>query len=455
MADTNLTPGQIALQFKDALEATGIYKVESDGRVRMTSDRGGGYTPPWVWAGSLPIEQFDETGRLNPVGLALRTPASDPSSAWHSMYQSGGLIHGRSEWDSSSGEYSQPINWGNIMALAVGGGIAAGFVIPAAAAASAGSGAGAGAGAGAGTLASSTIAPTLGTLPAVAASGAVPAALGTGTAIGAGTATGGTLASLAGTAAPAASAAGPGAAAASGPLASGLTGATTTAAVPASLAATGGTTAAAGGSMAGGSIWGTLIDAGIQQAGNYAASRQQANASDRSTDAQARANEAALAFLREQYANRQQQLAPYIQAGQQSLQGLSRFMGLPGNPTPATPTRPAPTLVTAGGAPGNPALANLVGYDAMGRPIGDANPAPQEPSGGSTGGLPGLSNLNTLPGLGWTAGIPGSPLGRPAQAQGGGGQSSYVTMRAPDGSQRQVPADQVPKLEAQGVQRVS
>ncbi len=242
--------------------------------------------------------------------------------------------------------------------------------------------------------------------------------------------------------------------AASGPLAAGLTGATTTAAVPASLAATGGTAAAAGGGMTG-SIWGTLIDAGIQQAGNYAASRQQANASERSTDAQAKANAEALAFLKQQYADRQQQLAPYIQAGQQSLQGLSRFMGLPGNPTPATPTRPAPTTVQPGGAPGNPALANLQGYDAMGRPIGDANPAPQEPSGGSQGGLPGLSNLNTLPGLGWTAGIPGSPLGRPAQAQGGGGQSSYVTIKDPKtGETQQRPANELQHWLSVGGQQV-
>jgi hypothetical protein len=258
---------------------------------------------------------------------------------------------------------------------------------------------------------------------------------------------------------------------ASGPMAGGLTGATTTAAVPASLAATGGgTAAAAGGGMSlGGFGWGDLINAGIQQAGNYYATRQQANASEHATDAQAKANAEALAFLKQQYADRQNQLAPYIQAGQQSLQGLSRFMGLPGTPTPATPTRPAPTYVQPGGAPGNPALANLVGYDALGRPIGEPNAMPAQPTG-STGGLPGLGNLNSLPGLGWTAGIPGSPLGRPASsvaaapspgqpntpspmpAAGGGGM---VTMAGPDGSQRSVPADQVPGLEAKGARRVS
>jgi hypothetical protein len=201
--------------------------------------------------------------------------------------------------------------------------------------------------------------------------------------------------------------------------------------------------------------WGGLVNAGLQTAAQYYNTRQQADASERATDAQAKANAEALAFLKQQYQDRQQQLAPYIQAGQQSLQGLSRFMGLPGTPAAATPTRPTPTTVQPGGAPGNPALANLTGYDALGRPIGDANPSPQEPTG-STGGLPGLSNLNSLPGLGWTANIPGAPLGRPVAPQTtGGGSSSFVTIKDPKtGETQQRPANELQHWISVGGQQV-
>lgn len=113
-----------------------------------------------------------------------------PGGVTNTATPSGGLIHQRGEWNSETGQFDQGIDWGNIMALGVGGAIAAPFVAGALAGAGGGAASGAGAsGAGAaaggaaagGTLASSTIAPLMGTLPAATAgSGAVTAATAAG-----------------------------------------------------------------------------------------------------------------------------------------------------------------------------------------------------------------------------------------------------------------------------------
>jgi hypothetical protein len=52
---------------------------------------GGGMFPPWVWSQSL-------------VGAptSWKIPGSDPSSAWHGMYQSGGPFTNHSQWDSNN-----------------------------------------------------------------------------------------------------------------------------------------------------------------------------------------------------------------------------------------------------------------------------------------------------------------------------------------------------------------
>src|SRR3990167_6488624 len=43
----------------------------------------------------------------------------------------GGFFHGGGEWNTETGEWDQPFNWGNLMSLGVGGAIAAPVVGPA------------------------------------------------------------------------------------------------------------------------------------------------------------------------------------------------------------------------------------------------------------------------------------------------------------------------------------
>src|SRR6185295_2815427 len=99
------------------------------------------------------------------------------------------------------------------------------------------------------------------------------------------------------------------------------------------------------------SIIAAAIIAGASTTATVYAAKKQGEAQEKATDAQTEAGHEALDFQKDQLRKREEQLAPYIQAGQQSLQGLSRFMGLPGPTTPTAPTRPTPTLVQPGGGP--------------------------------------------------------------------------------------------------------
>lgn len=141
-----------------------------------------------------------------------------PDSPVVTNSQSGGIFHTTGTWNPDSGQFDSGLDWGNILTLVVAGVMTAGVAsammasagVPAAtadaavsAATTTGSveagtavlgGAGAASGTG-GALAASTIAPTLGTLPGVAASGtigalesagAATAAAGAGAGVGAG-----------------------------------------------------------------------------------------------------------------------------------------------------------------------------------------------------------------------------------------------------------------------------
>jgi hypothetical protein len=121
----SLDPRQLALQYKDDLNATGAFVVQPDGQVKMSADRGGGFAPPWTWAGAIPPASGND-----PTSLALRvklsTPASDPSSPWHDMYQGGGPFTKRSSWDSEKGTYEGGIDWPTLLGtIGVGGMFAA------------------------------------------------------------------------------------------------------------------------------------------------------------------------------------------------------------------------------------------------------------------------------------------------------------------------------------------
>jgi hypothetical protein len=149
-----MNPNQLALQNKQALEATGAFVVQPDGSVKMSADRGGGFAPPWVWAGAIPQASGNDP-QSQALRIQLSTPASDPNSPWHAMYQSGGPFSKQSQWDTSNGTYEGGTDWGTLLGTI---GVGSLFAAPALAGlfggGSAAGGATASAGAGAGPAAS-------------------------------------------------------------------------------------------------------------------------------------------------------------------------------------------------------------------------------------------------------------------------------------------------------------
>jgi hypothetical protein len=109
-----MNPNQLALQYKSALEATGAFVVQPDGSVKMSADRGGGFAPPWVWAGAIPPASGDDPDS-QALRIKLSTPASDPSSPWNAMYQGGGPFTKHSAWDSQNGTYEGGTDWGTLL----------------------------------------------------------------------------------------------------------------------------------------------------------------------------------------------------------------------------------------------------------------------------------------------------------------------------------------------------
>jgi hypothetical protein len=114
-----MDPKQLALQLKPQLEAKG-YTVDAQGNVRYPPS-GNGIHPPWAWAQAFPE-----------LPASYKTPGSDPSSAWHGMYQEGGPFVTRSQWDQGQGTYESSIDWGTLLGSIaagslIGGGVASAF----------------------------------------------------------------------------------------------------------------------------------------------------------------------------------------------------------------------------------------------------------------------------------------------------------------------------------------
>lgn len=244
----------------------------------------------------------------------------------------GSLFHERGQWNPETGEWDQPINWGNIASLAVGG-----FIAAPAVAALAGSGA-------AGSGAAGTGAATSGTSAGVgsgslASLGAAPAAAGTGSAV-----TGGTLAAT--------------------PLATGIAPIAATApaaAIPAASVAAG--AGGAGMGWASAVPWSDIIGAGL----SYVNARQGANAAQDASQAQIAAVNRALDLQQQQYntsrgdflenqnftRNLMGGLTPYQNIGAGSLATLQRLTGQNPvmNPLQTNATRQY-NFTTGGGIPG-------------------------------------------------------------------------------------------------------
>lgn len=335
-------------------------------------------------------------------GVTLTPGANGQSTLTRPPDTGAGFWHGPSEFDSSTGDSHNPFNWGNLLALGIAGGIGGPLIGAALGGGGGGAGAGAAAGsgaeagtagaAGAGTLASTTIAPTLGTLaPGVAASGAVPAALaGGGAAAGAGTLAASTIAPTVGALTP---------------------GGIATGAIPAATGAT-----------AMGVPWGEIIRTAAQTAGDIYQSNQAADASTNASQAQVAAVNRAIDLQQNIYTQNRmdtqraiQGYNPYQQIGQSSLANLYRMTGQ--TPPPPTPQAPAQ----------DPRAALLPNMNSAPFPTQDALTAAD------------LRNLARNP----------APSNAPIPTGGTPGTLNTVLLRGPDGSTKQVPADQA----AQWIQR--
>jgi hypothetical protein len=165
----------------------------------MSPERGGGYAPPWVWAPAIPGYSYQEQPSVS-------LPASDPSSAWHGMYQGGGPFSHQSQWDSNNGTYEGGTDWGTLLGTA---GVGAIFAAPAIMALM-GSGGAAGAGAATGeagataglpaasALPGYTAAPTVGGMMSAAAANAPEAGIVMGNGLDGGSALGSATSALLG-----------------------------------------------------------------------------------------------------------------------------------------------------------------------------------------------------------------------------------------------------------------
>lgn len=207
-------PNQLALMFKADIESAkdggvSVFQVQPDGRVKFSPQRGGGYVPPWTWAGTLPIAKNPD-GSLTEVGRKLVTPGSDPSSAWNGMFEAGGPFRKQSQWNDKDGTYTGRIDWATLLGTIAAGGVIAGgvsagigggsAVTPAAAPAASAAAPAAGVSSGAGLVGAGTSATTAAEAAAAAAAtpglasttigaGYIPAITGsTGSAVSAGAA---------------------------------------------------------------------------------------------------------------------------------------------------------------------------------------------------------------------------------------------------------------------------
>jgi hypothetical protein len=301
-----------------------------------------------------PREWFDAAGTFTGTG----TQPGDQAG------QDTGFFHRGTQWDWTTGQWHNPINWANVIGVAAAGGVGAGIAAPAIGAALGGGGA---------------TAADVGAATTVPELGAAGAATVPGAAAGAGTA-----------------------ASAYGPLAGGYGAATTGAAVPSALATTGGggmsvgqILAGMGGSGAGAGPYSWIPQvAGMglnylgqqQQLGaNQDALSQQLAATKYASDAQSQSAANQLAFLRQQAsydaasaeANRSGNYDQWA-AKQRQLGTVGQALGLPARDIPAYVPLPAYGGGTTTPAPG-PGPAGTVAPGVVG---------PGPGASATSGGLP-------------------------------------------------------------------
>ncbi len=428
----------------DVIAQRGGYHVEPDGRVYTLTNGTKSYIPPWVvWQNSSAGRTADGLG-LTDEGRAYRTAGSDPSSAWHWMFENSGPFTHQSQWDDSKGTYKGSVDW-----LTLLGTIGAGAVIGGGLAAVAGGGGGGGAGtvpALEGTAAGPGAATTtagLGTAPIAAETGATTGGLSGATLPGATTIP--TVADLAGT----------GSAVAGTNLAGGLPAAT--GASPFSSLLSTLTSPAVLGTIAQGAFGlyaasqaaGASTDAAkIIADANTAAAKLYSDSQLEAAKIQAQSTQNALDFAKEGYAGEvarynqnQEQLAPYTGAGDAAVTKLSQLLGLGTPPPYHAPVIPPITSTPA------PAT---------------ASPQPSQATPASTGG----SSSPTID-AGTGRGVTTQPISQPPPVAPAGSIASLsmplapqqngqamVTLRAPTGEVTQKPATELQHWLSLGAQQV-
>jgi hypothetical protein len=342
----------------------------------------------------------------------------------------GGLIHGHMQWNGETGEYDAPLDWGKLLSYVAAGIITAGAAdaaLSSSPALAASAGPDAASQLSTATLASNAAVPAgvsdVGAGAATAsygAEGAAPLAASTTVPTAAGTIAGGT--GLGATALDASATVPTAAYTATG--GTGLT-AGGTAGDGSLLGGVGGAAgagSAVGGAAGGGSLTGDLLKYAIPTAGNIVGGLIQANATSNASAAQQKYLEEALAYEKQRdaaaialegsrYANYSGNIAPYLATSQSAGTRMSSLLGLPANAAPTT-TQPS-----------------TVNYQ----------PSATSTAAGSAIGAP-------------TAAVTtGSPLPRATD----GTVAPMVTMKAPDGSTKQVNAQDVPHYQSMGAQVVS
>ena len=179
-------------------------------------------------------------------------------------------------------------------------------------------------------------------------------------------------------------------------------------------------------------LGGSLAGAGIGAAGSIISSGQQAGAAKNAAQLQYLAQQQALDFQKQQWAQQQQNIAPWLQAGQGALGNLSWLMGVtpPGTQYSPNPTgggySAAPGMTTAPEFPQRTTPGTV--YDAQGNPIrlrgGMQTPyGPGAPTGaGGVQNMMGLPAMTTVPTGGPTGQhIMGTPDALAVRAGAGGG----------------------------------
>ncbi len=426
------------------------YHAESDGRVYTLNGTTKSYVPPWiVWQNSDTGKTAD--GQLTKEGMSYRIPGSDPSSAWNFMYEKSGPFRKGSQWDDKAGTYKGSIDWLTLLTT-----IGAGGVIGAGIASSLGGGSALAGDVGASTTVPElgAAAPVLeGTAAGTAGATATTAGLGTAPIAGEAGTVGLEGATLPAATAPAGlPAAAPLASEAIAPTAGTLPAVASSGSVPSAVTTGGATTGILSKSLSALStpsvlstiaqgafgVYGASQAAGAQTDAakiiadaNTAAAKINADASTEAARIQAESTKNALDFAKQGYNNEigayntnQQQLSPYTGAGGAAVTKLSQLLGLG---TPSSNVTPLPTV-----------------------PIGQsAAAAPVAPGSASSGPnsfkvVANLGSVSSLAPPSTTTPVLDSHLT----------SNQMVTLRAPTGETTQKPASEAPHWIALGAQPV-